>query len=357
MYHSDTITKVKNFRNKALENDLNIVRDMNFTIGVTLVEKIEEVEKYFSGKGAIENLISANDFGDDKNLFTEYGKKIRSYYKNLEQNLKFKLRANILEVTNEFKKHIEIIKEIEATSDNDNLTDTEIAHKHLILIEDNQNISLNLMRNLPFWSELNDLRKNKINGSLPLPTILESSNSSIEEINLINTNLKNSSKSISPTMSVTICPELESIESGDNNSFRLSDNLLSYQGEKLVFNEDNKNCPSDQSTFEINIKSYIEKRDSEIMAKGTNYLLADSQIKSSNNSIVTNQKLGNKLIKGVGIPIRNNTDLNVNRNFIPISNKNRSLSGKNDTLKRPNNSESLALCKKSKYILSDSEDD
>lgn len=87
-------------------------------------------------------------------MLTAYGKKLRDYFLKIEELITFKLRASILEVTNEFKKHTTIINEIEKATYSGNLTDSEIATKHLIFIENYCNTFLDIMKNLPIWEDL-----------------------------------------------------------------------------------------------------------------------------------------------------------------------------------------------------------
>ena len=141
--------------------------------------------------------------------------------------MSFKMQSNILEVTNEFKKYAAIINEIDATSDDFTLSNYEIAQKHLILIEDQSNLSFNIMRNLPFWSEFSNFQCEQINESLPTPSFFSepvSVNKTLIEIRSAKNN----------ECTTSICPDLESLDSQETPFFELNDNLLSDQNDDLT---------------------------------------------------------------------------------------------------------------------------
>jgi hypothetical protein len=135
--------------------------------------------------------------------------------------------------------------------------------------------------------------------------------------------------------------------------------LLSYQGEKLVINENNNNSFFDQSTFEINLKSYTERRNKIFEQKKLESLHVGSKIRSSSLNQLTKQKTSKTQVKRVGISIRNNVESNVNNAFIRITNSNQNgpINKLASTLKRAGYFESARQHKKSRYVLSDSEEE
>jgi hypothetical protein len=160
----------------------------------------------------------------------------------------------------------------------------------------------------------------------------------------------------------TICPELESILPEDDSQLGINDNLLLNQNKFEINNGTNEINTGDFSTFEINHKSYQTRKNNEKSMRKNCSNFTNSMIRSSDRNFYAKQNLPIIGYKRVGIPIRNNLRNIVNRDYIPVisrDNKRNFMASFDclETINKTSDCVTQSQSKKSRYELSDSEDE
>ena len=159
----DCMTKVEKMRANFLNNDVAEVRNLIFKVGNTLNEKMSEIKSYFSDNASIANAINDSDFSKPEKMITEYGVKLRQYFLRMNEQIAFKVQISIKEILSEFEGHQENICKLDEISDNENLTEVELAIKHLSIIGV-EPVSMRILSGVPSWDEISNL-------NIPIPGI------------------------------------------------------------------------------------------------------------------------------------------------------------------------------------------
>ena len=149
----DAMTKIDQIKTKMLSNDVSEIQNLLFMVGTTLTDKIFEIKNVIGGEKSLENIISESDFGSESNLVTSYGIETRKYFIQLHKNIKFMLRHSLTDVLEQCDKHVQIVKQMDQAANSGELSEYEIALKHMTLIGQERKI-VNFLNKNPSWNDI-----------------------------------------------------------------------------------------------------------------------------------------------------------------------------------------------------------
>ena len=148
----DIINKIDKIRNDAINKDFEIVKNISFLAGNTLIDKSEEIKLYFQGPGSFENAFNSADFASDNEMLSNYGQKMQKFFINIKNEMSHKINSGILSIIDEFQPEIEKLKNIDSTSELNNLDVFEKAKRHLRIIDTDADKNSDIVKNFPNWT-------------------------------------------------------------------------------------------------------------------------------------------------------------------------------------------------------------
>ena len=122
----DVIEKIIKTREMSLKKDFEKVRHITFHAGNTIIDKVDEIKTYFTDIGDFGRAFNPEDLGSQEEMLTTYGQSMQKYYANLNDEMAYKIRSTILNITDEFQSHICTINDINFVCD---LSDVNVSEK------------------------------------------------------------------------------------------------------------------------------------------------------------------------------------------------------------------------------------
>ena len=106
----DIINKIDKIRNETIDKDFEIVKNISFLAGNTLIDKIEEIKTYFLGAGSFEKAFNIDDFGGDNKMLSSYGQQMQKFFLKIKNEIAHKINSSIVNLVEDFQPEIEKVK-------------------------------------------------------------------------------------------------------------------------------------------------------------------------------------------------------------------------------------------------------